>query len=162
MFNVHLESMRLAVLNFSMVSLTMCWKESLRCRWSCHLPLYSSDAFVIYEFVHISSTKHISECWHQLNILYILWLMSDPGDRSRYSDWLWAGRPRGQSSSPGSVKNISFSTSSRPALGPTQRPIQWVLRVKRPGLEADHSLPTSSEVKIMWIYTSTPPYVFMP
>jgi hypothetical protein len=26
---------------------------------------------------------------------------------------------------------------------------------------ADHSPPTSAEVKKMWIYTSTPPYVFM-
>jgi hypothetical protein len=33
--------------------------------------------------------------------------------------------------------------------------------VKRQGREADHSLPTSAEVKKMWIYTSTPPYVFM-
>jgi hypothetical protein len=32
--------------------------------------------------------------------------------------------------------------------------------VKRPGLEADHSPPTSAEVKKMWIYTSTPPYAF--
>jgi hypothetical protein len=29
--------------------------------------------------------------------------------------------------------------------------------VKRPGREADHSPPTSVEVKRMWIYTSTPP-----
>jgi hypothetical protein len=27
--------------------------------------------------------------------------------------------------------------------------------------EADHSTPTSAEVKKTWIYTSTPPYVFM-
>jgi hypothetical protein len=33
--------------------------------------------------------------------------------------------------------------------------------VKRPGREADHSPPTSVEVKKMWIYTSTPPYTFM-
>jgi hypothetical protein len=30
-----------------------------------------------------------------------------------------------------------------------------------PGGKADHSLPTSAEVKKTWIYTSTPPYVFM-
>jgi hypothetical protein len=45
-----------------------------------------------------------------------------------------------------------FSTSSRPALGSTQPPIQWVPvalspGVKRPGREADHSPPTSAEVK---------------
>jgi hypothetical protein len=41
---------------------------------------------------------------------------------------------------------------SRTALGPTQPPIQWVpgalsLGVKRPGCEADHSPPSSAEVK---------------
>jgi hypothetical protein len=33
--------------------------------------------------------------------------------------------------------------------------------VKRQGREADHSPPTNAEVKKMWIYTSTLPYVFM-
>jgi hypothetical protein len=40
--------------------------------------------------------------------------------------WLRPARPRGQSSSPGRVKNFLFSTSSRPALGSTQTPIQRV------------------------------------
>jgi hypothetical protein len=44
--------------------------------------------------------------------------------RIRGRDWLPAGRPRSQSSSPGSVKNFLFSTSSRPALEATQPPIQ--------------------------------------
>jgi hypothetical protein len=44
-----------------------------------------------------------------------------------------------------------FTTASRTALGPTQ-PIQWTpgalsLEVKRPGCEADHSPPSSAEVK---------------
>jgi hypothetical protein len=43
-----------------------------------------------------------------------------------------------------------------------QPPIQWVpgalsLGVERPGLEADHSPPTNSEVKNAWSYTSAPP-----
>jgi hypothetical protein len=33
--------------------------------------------------------------------------------------------------------------------------------VKRPGRAADHSPPTSAEVKKMWINTSTPTYTFM-
>jgi hypothetical protein len=33
--------------------------------------------------------------------------------------------------------------------------------VKRPKLEADHSPLASAENKKIWIYTSTPPYVFM-
>jgi hypothetical protein len=44
-----------------------------------------------------------------------------------------------------------FTTASRTALEPIQPPIQWVpaapfLGVKRPGREADHSLPSSAEV----------------
>jgi hypothetical protein len=59
-----------------------------------------------------------------------------------------------------------FTTASRTALEPTQPLIQWVpgslsLGVKRPGREADHSLPSSAEVKNAWSYTSTPQYVFM-
>jgi hypothetical protein len=71
----------------------------------------------------------------------------------------------GPSSGPGWVKNFLFSKSSRPVLGSTQPPIQWVPgalspKVKRPGREADHSPPTSAEIKKMWIYTSTPAYAF--
>jgi hypothetical protein len=45
-----------------------------------------------------------------------------------------------------------FTTASRTALGPTQPPVQWVsgalsVGVKRPGREADHSPPYSTEVK---------------
>jgi hypothetical protein len=54
-----------------------------------------------------------------------------------------------------------FSTSSRPAMRPTQPPIQWVPGLKGPGHEADHSFPTIAEVKETWIYTTTPPYAFM-
>jgi hypothetical protein len=44
------------------------------------------------------------------------------------------------------------SLTSEPPLGPTQPPIQWVREdlspgVKRPGREADHSSPSSVEVK---------------
>jgi hypothetical protein len=45
--------------------------------------------------------------------------------------------------------------------GAQKPPIQWVPGVKRPGREADHSLPASAEVKKMWNYTSIPLYVFM-
>jgi hypothetical protein len=55
-----------------------------------------------------------------------------------------------------------FTTASSTALGPTQPPIQWVpgalsLGVKRPGREADHSLPFSAEVK-EWVE----PYLHSP
>jgi hypothetical protein len=47
-----------------------------------------------------------------------------------------------------------------------QPPVQWVPgalspRIKRPGREADHLPPASTEVNKIWIYTSTPPYAFM-
>jgi hypothetical protein len=77
-------------------------------------------------------------------------------DHSRHSDWLRAERlPVG-----------ARFLSSPPVLGPTQPPIQWVpgalsAGVKWPGREADHSPPKSAEVKNTWIYTSTPPYIFM-
>jgi hypothetical protein len=59
-----------------------------------------------------------------------------------------------------------FFSSPVMVLGPIQPPIQWVPRapssgVERPGHEADHSLPTSAQVKNMWIYICIPPYVFM-
>jgi hypothetical protein len=37
----------------------------------------------------------------------------------------------------------------------------FLLEAKRPGLEADHSFPTSEKIKEMWIYTSALLYVFM-
>jgi hypothetical protein len=64
------------------------------------------------------------------------------------SDWPRVGRLRGRGSSPGRVKNFHFSMSSRPALGSTQPPLQWVPGssfpgVKRPGRGSDHSPPTT-------------------
>jgi hypothetical protein len=54
-----------------------------------------------------------------------------------------------------------FSHVSRPALGPTHPPIQWVLGlltgVKWPGRGADHPPPSSAEVKGELSYTSFPP-----
>jgi hypothetical protein len=52
----------------------------------------------------------------------------------------------------GLMKYIFDYTVSRPALGPTQPPTQWLegalsLGLKRPGREADHSPPSSAEIK---------------
>jgi hypothetical protein len=59
-----------------------------------------------------------------------------------------------------------FSTSFIPALRATQPPVQCVPEalspgLKQPGHEAEHSPPTSAEVKKNWIYKATPPYAFM-
>jgi hypothetical protein len=56
---------------------------------------------------------------------------------------------------------VPVSTSSRPVLGLTQPHTQWVTGVLSPGLkgpgsEADHSRPTSDEVRNVWICTFTP------
>jgi hypothetical protein len=83
-----------------------------------------------------------------------------------YSDWLRTGRPKVRSLSLSRVKNFLFPTSSQLALRCTQPSIQCIPEalspgVKRPGREADHSPPTSAEVKKIWIYTSTSTYAFM-
>jgi hypothetical protein len=55
-----------------------------------------------------------------------------------------------------------FTTASRTALGPAQPPIQWVpgalsLGIQRSGREADHSPPSSAEVKeCMELYLHSP------
>jgi hypothetical protein len=70
---------------------------------------------------------------------------------SRYSDWLlvgwWSGFDFGWG-----LGIFLFDCVSRPALGPTLPPIQWVpwalsLGVKWLRREADHSPPSSAEVK---------------
>jgi hypothetical protein len=63
-------------------------------------------------------------------------------------------------------KLLLYFTMCRLALGPTQSPIQWVPAalspgVNQPGHKADHSLPSSAEIKNVWTCTSIPPYVFM-
>jgi len=62
----------------------------------------------------------------------------------------------------GMIWLLLFATTSRPALGPTQPPIQWVSgvlfpRIKRQGRECDHLPPSSAKVNNAWSYTSTPP-----
>jgi hypothetical protein len=57
-----------------------------------------------------------------------------------------------------------FTTESRPALGTTQPPIQWVLGalwLRRQRREADHSPPSSVEVKNAWSYIPIPKYASM-
>jgi hypothetical protein len=54
------------------------------------------------------------------------------------------------------------SKVSRQGLGPSQRVQEATSEgINRPGREANHSPPSSAEVKNARNYTSTPPYVFM-
>jgi hypothetical protein len=65
------------------------------------------------------------------------------------------------------VESRIFSSPHRPGRlwGPPSPPIPHIQRVpgalspvvKGPGREAEHSPPTSTDVKKMWLYTSTPP-----
>jgi len=55
-----------------------------------------------------------------------------------------------------------FVTASRPALEPNQPLVQWIPvaltpKVEWSGREADHSPPSSAEVKNAQSYSSTPP-----
>jgi hypothetical protein len=50
--------------------------------------------------------------------LFVYLCMEEPGWRSRYIDWLRAGRPRGQSSSPGRIKNFLFCNRPDRLWGP--------------------------------------------
>jgi hypothetical protein len=73
------------------------------------------------------------------------------GIAQQYSAGLRAGYQQG----------FLFATASRPAIGPTQFPIQWVtgypsLGVKRPGREATY-LHLVTRSKNAWSYTSTSP-----
>jgi hypothetical protein len=85
--------------------------------------------------------------------------------RALWYEWLsgialgWGLDDRGFESRQG-LGIFLFTTVSRQALEPTQPPIQWVPRalslgIKWPGREADHSLPSSAEIKNAWSYTST-------
>jgi hypothetical protein len=60
------------------------------------------------------------------------------------------------------ARDFFFFRTPKPALGPTQSPIQWPLGIKQLEREAEHSLQSTVEVKyVWWSYTSTPQYVFM-
>jgi hypothetical protein len=83
---------------------------------------------------------------------------------TEYSVWLRAGRLGDRGSIPGRGERIfPVASVSRPALGPTQPPVQWVLGLLSPGLKRSrgvtlttrpHLVPRSSMSRS---YTSTPP-----
>jgi hypothetical protein len=74
----------------------------------------------------------------------------EPEQRSRYSDWLRAGRPRGRSSSPGRVKTFLHVVQT----GSVVHPASCLMGT-------GGSFPPSADVKKMSIHTPIPPYVFM-
>jgi hypothetical protein len=57
----------------------------------------------------------------------------------------------GRGCNPAGARDFFYPTACRPALEPTQHPIQWLPgalpEIKRPAREAHHSPPSSAEVK---------------
>jgi hypothetical protein len=72
--------------------------------------------------------------------------------RSRYSDWL-----RAEGLEFESLQGKDFSPLHVVQTGSGTHPASYPMGMGN----SFHSPPTSAEVKNTWIYTSTPPYVFM-
>jgi hypothetical protein len=71
----------------------------------------------------------MGEITRPINSTNCLWypcFQNKPGQGSRYSAWLRAGWPTGRSLRPGRSKNFFLTKSSRPSVGSTQPPVQWV------------------------------------
>jgi hypothetical protein len=90
-----------------------------------------------------------------------LWLA---GWLSQYSVWLRTGRPGDCGSIPGRGERIfPLNSVSRPALGSTQRPVQWVLWVQSLGLKRGRGVTLTTHPHLMprlrmsRSYTSSPP-----
>jgi hypothetical protein len=104
--------------------------------------------------------------WGRSRLLIIsyfreIWLISLNNVRGVRIVQLRAGLPNVWSSSHGRGKMFPISVSSRPVMGSTQRPLQWVPGalfpvVKRQGRDVDHSPSTTAEAKNVWIYASNP------
>jgi hypothetical protein len=72
---------------------------------------------------------------------------------------LRAGRPKNRGSIWAGKDIFFYSIAFRLGLWPTQPPMQWVSRLKRPGREADHSPPSNAEVKNSGTIPPLPPYI---
>jgi hypothetical protein len=81
---------------------------------------------LVAQFLNLLRYRKVTSLYHYLQqVISCSWIMEILCYHSN-TDWLRAGRLRDRGSSPGRVKNFHFSISSRPALGSTQPPIQWV------------------------------------
>jgi hypothetical protein len=105
--------------------------------------------FIIFYDYHTASLSLNKE--HRINTLYrsiMLYMLI----HLSYLDTANGARISQSVEILGRSKIFLYSTVSRPALGPTQVPSQWMrvsvsLGVKRPGSEADHLPPSSAKVK---------------
>jgi hypothetical protein len=126
--------------------------------------------------IRFTNFKHLICCWqwriktckiHRLLILHTQ-IMTPPPPQNQSQEsagstvtWLMAAWSRFWV--PAGVRYLSLLQNvPRPARRHTQPPTEWVQEalpqgVKRPQHEADHSPPSSAEIKNEWRYTSTPP-----
>jgi hypothetical protein len=139
----------------------------------CELTFKRSVSYFAQISYYDCPRKRLSREWRKMhngdlgtaNLLLSITIVTktrrqEAGIAQWYSAGLWAGRSCFESQQVLGI--FLFTTASRPALEPTQPPIQWVpgafsLGLKRPGREDDHSPPSSAEVKNEWSYTGTPP-----
>jgi hypothetical protein len=82
--------------------------------------------------------------------------------------WLRTGRPGDRSSIPGrGERTFPLVSVSRPALGPTQPPVQWVPGVLSPGLKRGRGVTLTTNLHLVLrsrmsrSYTSSPSKTFM-
>jgi hypothetical protein len=143
------------------------WKGLLQCR-----ALFPNAFFVSF---NISLTLMLIYCKYKSTVAKLTTLHSEKilcvfhqilailnTCQIKVVEWLRNGRSGlGEFDSPQRLGILLFSTASRPALGPTQPPIQWVPGdlspgVKRQRREGDRSPPSNAEVENACRYTSTP------
>jgi hypothetical protein len=96
-------------------------------------------------------TNQFKSNWSNLRLLKVYTQIWAPTGLIRSRD-ISVDILKGSGATRPGCKIFLFPTVSTPVLKPTQPPIQWVPgalspRVKRPGREADHSPPSSAEVK---------------
>jgi hypothetical protein len=124
--------------------------------------LFTSEMASLYHGNAFKRLYFSLSCEHSLRILRYFIIGAG------LAQWYIAGLRAGRSGVriPIEAGNYSLHHRVQTGSGAHPPPIQWVpgvisLGVKRPGRKADHSPPSSAEVKNAWSYTSTPAYAFM-
>jgi hypothetical protein len=121
-------------------------------------------------FSSCTAVLFITSCWCFMLVVYqhiaIKYNKEKPGYPCQCSDWTVGLMTAVHFPAGAMMGFFLFTTTSKPALGSTQPPIQsvpWALtpEVKWQGHEANCSPPSSAEVRNVWSYTSTPQYIFM-
>jgi hypothetical protein len=110
-------------------------------------PLSSSEVKNAWSYTSITPYVFMARCLIKCRIRLYGRSRDSSAVQSCATAWMTGGLSPG-----GGWEFLSSPTKSRPVLGPTQPPIPWLpgalsLGLKRPGRGADHSPPSSAEVK---------------